>query len=158
MDILHEVYLAPNVPPADIGFLIAAGDSPWAEIYKNAPHETVSAVSSALHNVMLATRQFDPAEIDIFKLDPDSRFHSHVEALLDIWRTMGNALPLDLQVMRHVIYSDGYDSLKVLPIIDTLELRFVSRAKTELRTALVRYHRVAEADALRVYIYLGASD
>lgn len=150
-DLLREVYLAPDIPPADISPLIAKTDSPWSESYKNAPRETLSAVSGALRNLMLATHQIDPAEIDISKLELGSRLRHHVEALLGLWVAMGDAIPLDLQVMRHVIRSNGSDALEALPIIDTSELRFSTQAETEFRAALIRHHGMADADAQRLW-------
>ena len=150
-DLLREVYLVPRVEPADISFLIASADSPWAESYKNAPRETSSAVSGALRDLMLATRQIAPTEIDISKLDPNSRLHHHVQALLNIWMTMGEAIPPDLQVMRHVLNSDGSDALEELPIVDRSNLRFSTQAETELRATLIRHHGMADVDAQRLW-------
>jgi hypothetical protein len=150
-DLLRECYLIPIVQPVDLGVLISEPDSPWAESYKNAPRETVSAVTGALRNLMLATRQIQPTEIDISKLDADSRLHHHVEALLDLWVTMGDALPLDIQVMRHVIRSDGSDALEALPIVNIPKSLFSSQAETELRAALVRHHGMVDADAQRFW-------
>ena len=147
MDLLREVYLVPYESPTDIGSLIADAESPWAESYKNAPRETVSAVSGSLRDLMLATRQIAPTEIDISKLDPASRLYHHVESLLDLWMTMGDAIPLDLQVMRYVIRSDGSEALEALPVIDTSELRFSTQADKELRTALINHHGKADTDA-----------
>ena len=149
--LLREVYMVPRVEPADISFLISSADSPWAESYKNAPRETISAVSGALRDLMMATRQIDPAEIDVSKLESDSRLYHHVEALLDLWMAMGDGIPLDLQMMRHVICSDGLESLEVLPIIDTSNLQFCTQAETELRAALIRHHGMADADAQHLW-------
>jgi len=149
--LLLEVYLVPRVEPADISPLISETDSPWSESYKNAPRETVSAVSGSLRDLMLATRQIEPAEIDISKLDPASRLYHHVEALLGLWRAMGDALPLDLQVMRHVISSDRSVILEALPIIDSFGLQFSTKAETELRATLIRHHGMADADAQRLW-------
>jgi hypothetical protein len=150
-DLLREVYLVPNVPAADIGSLIAQVDSPWAESYKSAPRETISAVSGALRDLMLATHRIDPTEIDTSKLGPGTRLHRHVDALLNLWRAMGDALPLDLQVMRHVIGSGGTDTLEELPIIDTGNLGFDSRAEKELHATLIRHHGVTEENARRLW-------
>jgi hypothetical protein len=154
IDLLREVYLVPRVEPADISFLIAHADSPWAESYKNAPRETISAVSGALRDLMMATRQIDPAEIDVSKLEAGSRLYHHVEALLDLWMAMGDAIPLDLQVMRHVICSDGLDALEVLPIINLSEAQFSTQAETELRATLIYCAHVlaAECDRLEYLI------
>ncbi len=151
MDLLREIYLVPNVSPADANSLISNPDSPWAESYRNAPRETISAVSSALRDLMLATRKLDPTEIDVSKLAVGSRLHRHVEALLDLWLAMEDAIPLDLQVMRHVICSDGSDALEALPIIDSSKSQFSTKAETELCATLVRHHGVADADAQRLW-------
>jgi PD-(D/E)XK nuclease superfamily protein len=151
IDLLREVYLVPDIPAADIGLLVSDERNPWSESYTNAPRETLSAVSGALRSLMVATRRIDPSEIDISKLDPGSRLFHHVEALLRVWVAMGDAIPRDLQVIRHVICSDGSDALEPLPIIDTSEGQFSSRADTELLAALVRHHGRADPDAQRLW-------
>ena len=150
-DLLREVYLVPHVAPADISSLIASADSPWAESYNNAPRETVSAVSSSLRSLMLATCNFNPEEIDISKLDPCSRLYNHVQALQKLWVTMGDAIPAELQVMRYVINSNGSDTLEELPIVDTSDQRFSPQAEKELRAALIRHHGMANADAQNLW-------
>lgn len=164
MELLQEAYLVPVLPPADVALLMKALAGPWTESYENAPRETVTSVSSALRELMLATRRIDPAEIDLFGLEAGSRLQRHVKALLELWRAMEGALPVDLQVLRHVIRSDGADVLEPLPIVDTGEAKFASRAEAELRAALVRHHGWAGDKARELWlerqerVYEGAPD
>ena len=150
-DLLQEIYLVPKILPADVSLLISDPDSPWTESYKNAPRETISVVSSGLRDLILATRKLDPTEVDVSKLKIGSRLHHHVDALLNLWLAMGDAIPLDLQIMRHVICSDGSDVLEALPIIASSKTQFSTQAETELCAALIRHHGVADADAQRLW-------
>ncbi len=152
IDLLQEAYLVPVVPPADIAPLLQALAGPWTESYENASRETISVVSAGLRELMLATSWIDPAEIDPSRLEPGSRLQRHVIALLDLWQALDDALPVDLQVMRHVIRSDGADTLERLPIIDTGKAKFASRAEVELRAALVRHQGWAGDNARELWL------
>ena len=147
LDLLREIYLIPIISPADISALIAAGDSPWRGSYENARQETTAAVLSALRELMLATRRLDPSEVKLENIVYDSRLYLHMKALLQLWAEIGDALPPDLQVMRHVIHSDGNDVLEALPIIEMHPTNFSTTLDRELYTALVRHHGLANPKA-----------
>ena len=147
LDILRETYLVPRTPPADIAALIAGADSPWRGSFENAPLETVSAVSASLHHLMFATRRLEPSEVDLRKFARGSRLQSHVDALLQLWLAVGDGLPADLQVIRHVIHSDGSDALEALPIIEIKPTDFSTTLDYELYSVLVRHHGIAPPDA-----------
>lgn len=164
IDLLRETYLVPIVEPADIGNLITHLSSPWSESFVNAPRETTAAVSDALSNLIRATRRVDPSEIDTSKIEPGTRLRIHVEALLQLWQAIGDALPINLQVMRHVIRSDGLDVLENLPIVNTYLPKSSIALENELYKALVRHHGFASKEAEQVWqerytkIYRGAKD
>ena len=143
IDLLRETYLVPIVEPADISNLITHLNSPWSESFANAPRETTAAVSDALSNLIRATHRVDPSEIDISKIEPGTRLRIHVEALLQLWQAIGDALPINLQVMRHVIRSDGLDVLENLPIVNTYLPKSSIALENELYKALVRHHGFA---------------
>ncbi|MBS8225748.1 hypothetical protein DYI42_05805 [Vannielia litorea] len=163
-DLLREAYLVPVVPPADLAAILSETPGPWTESFETAPRETVAAVSKALRDLMLATPRIETEDVDISGLEPHSRLYRHVEALLGVWRKMGMALPEEIQVMRHVIGSDGRDVLEALPIVDTGEDKFAPRATTELRAALLRHHGQASESAKQLWrarqarIFSGAND
>ncbi len=150
-ELLGETYLVARHAPADLAALMADQDAPWAESLANAPRETVDAVGAGLRDLMLATGRLDPDEVDPSRLPAGSRLRQHVQALLALWRRMGDGLPRDLQVMRHVLHSDGSDAIEQLPIVETGDAVFASRAEAELRAVLLRHHGPADEAATALW-------
>ena len=94
-ELLREVYLAPRSAPLALYDHLSGRQAPWSESFAVAPSETASAVEGALRSLVMATRRLEPEEVDLSKLDRDSRLFRHMDALLNLWRDLDGALPDD---------------------------------------------------------------
>lgn len=134
-ELLRAVYLVPRPSaPFDLRDALAAdGTAPWSASLAVAPGETTAAVERALRELMLATRTLEPAEVDPSRLEAGSRARRHLEALLALWRSIGEALPDDLHAMRHVLRASAADALEPLPVLlaEGATLRPAERALVE---------------------------
>lgn len=147
--LLREIYLAPRPLPWSPAERLEDPHAPWAASLAAAPVETAAAVEAALVDLMRATRWLDPDEIDPSRLEPGSRLRRHVEALAAVWRRLADAIPEDLQVVRHVLTSAAGDALEPLPILDVGERRFACTLDDALREALLAHHGAAPEEAAR---------
>lgn len=139
-DLLREVYLVPLRAESDPSELLADSRAPWAESHAIAPRETAQSVMAGLRALILATPRMERGEVDLSALPEGTRLHRHCQALMALWEGLGDGLPADLQVMRHVIAADGAVALEPLPLIDTGAPRFAARAEESLRAALLAHH------------------
>lgn len=147
--LLREIYLAPRAVPYSLAEHLDDPDAPWAASLALAPAETATAVEAALVALMRATRRLDPGEIDASRLAPGSRLRRHVEALAALWRRLGDAIPPDLQAVRHALASGAGDALEPLPIVEFGERRFWNTLDEALRETLLAHHGAAPEAAAR---------
>jgi len=113
---LAELSLAPVAPEWAPGRAIAGAPDPvWAESLANAPIETISAVTLALQDLVLATPDLRVPVVDAL---PDSRARRHLEALIGLWRGLGDALPEGLAPVRHVLGLPHGRFLDPLPVVE----------------------------------------
>ncbi|HEY1856079.1 hypothetical protein [Acidocella sp.] len=95
--------------------IAAAPDPVWAESLTNAPVETITAVTSALEDLILASPDLRAPQIHAFA---DSRAKRHLAALVELWRRMGDALPKGLAPVRHVLELPEGHFLDALPVVE----------------------------------------
>lgn len=113
---LAELSLAPMAAEWAPGRAIAEAPDPvWAESLVNAPVETISAVTAALTDLVLATPDLQPPAVDHL---PDSRAKRHLVALVGLWRRLGNALPEGLAPLRHVLNLPHGQFLDPVPVVE----------------------------------------
>ncbi len=113
---LVELSLAPLASEWWPGRAIAEGaEAVWAESFANAPSETISAVSAALEDLVLATPDLRVPKADAL---PDSRAKRHLGALIGLWARMGEALPPGLAPARHVLDLPRGCFLDPLPVVE----------------------------------------
>lgn len=112
---LAELSLAPKAPEWTPGRAILENPDPvWRDSLANAPVETISAVSAALEGLVLATADLRaPATLPM----EDSRARRHLDALVDLWRKLGDALPEGLAPVRHVLELPHGRFLDPLPVV-----------------------------------------
>lgn len=114
---LAELSLAPQAIEWLPGRAIAEGaEAVWAESFANAPIETMSAVSAALEDLVLATPDLRVPEADAL---PDGRAKHHLVALIGLWGRMGDALPQGLAPVRHVLDLPRGRFLDPLPVVES---------------------------------------
>ncbi|TRD17730.1 PD-(D/E)XK nuclease family protein [Palleronia caenipelagi] len=98
---LAELSLAPKAQEWAPGRVMAEEPHPvWQESLANAPVETMSAVSAALEGLVLATADL---RVPSGGAMGDSRAGRHLDALIALWRKLGDALPEGLAAVRHVL-------------------------------------------------------
>lgn len=113
---LAELSLAPRAQEWVPGRVIAEMPDPvWAASLANAPVETISAVSAALEDLVLATRDL---QIPTASALPETRAKRHLGALIALWTLMGEALPEGLAPVRHVLALPHGRFLDPLPVVD----------------------------------------
>ncbi|MDR5655184.1 PD-(D/E)XK nuclease family protein [Ruixingdingia sedimenti] len=113
---LAELTLAPIAPDWSPGRVIAENPDPvWAESLANAPVETISAVTAALEDLVLATPDLRVPDVDAL---PESRARRHLLALTGLWRRLGDALPEGLAPVRHVLELPEGRFLDPLPVVE----------------------------------------
>ena len=113
---LAELSLAPTAAEWTPGRAIAEAPDPvWAESFANAPVETISAVTAALTDLVLATPDLKVPNVDHL---PDSRARRHLMALVGLWQRLGDALPEGLAPIRHVLTLPHGQFLDPLPVVE----------------------------------------
>jgi len=113
---LAELSLAPIAADWAPGRAIAESPDPvWAESLANAPVETISAVTAALTDLILATPDLRAPAVDHL---PDSRAKRHLVALTGLWRRLGDGLPEGLAPARHVLSLPHGRFLDPVPVVD----------------------------------------
>ncbi|MEP2150578.1 MAG: PD-(D/E)XK nuclease family protein [Roseobacter sp.] len=113
---LAELSLAPRPDVMAIGKTIAAYKEPvWAESFVNAPAETIAAISSALHDLIVATTDLCPPNVADL---PDCRPKLHLSALIRLWDRQNGALPDGLATTRHVLELPHGEFLTALPVVE----------------------------------------
>ena len=110
------------LPACDEPQLRAAVDAsgagqPWADSLAVAPDQTIAAIGAMLRQVMLATRDLEPARIDTSGLPEGSRARLHLEALRDLWTAHPEIVPADLQSLKHFLACDPSDVLQPFSLI-----------------------------------------
>ena len=113
---LAELSLAPVAPEWAPGRAIVDSPDPvWKDSVANAPVETISAVCSALEDLVLAVGDLRVPEAGILQ---DSRARRHLDALIGLWRRLGDALPKGLATVRHVLELPHGQFLDPLPVVE----------------------------------------
>lgn len=113
---LAELSLAPISAEWAPGRAIAEAPDPvWAESLANAPVETISAVTAALTDLVLATPDLKVPNVDHL---PDSRAKRHLLALVALWQRLGDALPEGLAPISHVLALPHGAFLGSLPVVE----------------------------------------
>jgi len=113
---LAELSLAPKAQEWAPGRVIAEEPHPvWQESLANAPVETMSAVSAALEGLVLATADL---RVPSRGAMGDSRAGRHLDALIALWRKLGDALPEGLAAVRHVLDLPHGRFLDPLPVVE----------------------------------------
>ncbi|RFP85494.1 PD-(D/E)XK nuclease family protein [Rhodobacteraceae bacterium 63075] len=113
---LAELSLAPNAPEWVPGrTIVETPDAVWRDSLANAPVETISAVSTALEGLMLATGDL---RVPAAGAVGDSRATRHLNALINLWRKLGDALPEGLAPVRHVLELPHGRFLDPVPVVE----------------------------------------
>lgn len=113
---LAELSLAPIPPEWSPGRAISEVPDPvWADSLANAPVETISAVTTALEDLVLATPDLRVPVVDHLS---DSRAKRHLSALIGLWRTLGDGLPEGLAPLRHVLNLSNGRFLDPVPVVE----------------------------------------
>ena len=116
---LAELSLAPIASEWSPGRAIVDDPDPvWKDSVANAPVETISAVSLALEDLVLATNDLHVPVVDPLH---DSRARRHLDALIGLWRRLGDALPEGLAPVRHVLELPHEKFLDPLPVVGTCQ-------------------------------------
>jgi hypothetical protein len=98
---LAELALAPKAAEWAPGRAIVEDPDPvWRDSLANAPVETISAVSTALEGLVLATGDLREPRAEAVG---DSRARRHLDALIALWRKLGDTLPEGLAPVLHVL-------------------------------------------------------
>lgn len=113
---LADVSLAPRSAAWQLGREVVGSPDPvWAESAANASVETISAVTRALEDLVLATPDLRvPRDASL----PDSRARRHFEALVGLWQRMGDALPEGLAPVRHILELPQGRFLTPMPVVE----------------------------------------
>lgn len=113
---LAELSLSPLPSIWEPAKIIYGDDEPvWAMSLANAPVETISAITSALEDLILSTPDLLPPAL------PDqcsSRGDRHLAALINLWARMGDALPDGLSAVRHILQLPEHRLLSKLPVVE----------------------------------------
>lgn len=113
---LAELSLAPVAPEWAPGRAIADMPDPvWQDSLANAPVETMSAVTAALEDLVLATPDL---RIPSVGAETTGRARRHLDALIALWHRLGDALPDGLAPVRHVLELPQGRFLGPLPVVE----------------------------------------
>jgi ATP-dependent helicase/nuclease subunit B len=113
---LAELALAPKAAEWVPGrAIVEAPDPVWRDSLANAPIETISAVSDALEGLVLATGNL---RIPTAEAMGDSRARRHLDALIDLWLKLGDALPQGLAQVKHVLELPHGRFLDPVPVVE----------------------------------------
>ncbi|AWD23643.1 PD-(D/E)XK nuclease family protein [Fuscovulum blasticum] len=114
---LAELSLAPIAAEWAPGrAIVELPDPVWAESLANAPVETISAVTAALTDLVLATPGLKAPTVDHL---PPGRAKRHLLALIGLWQRLGDALPEGLAPIRHVLTLPHGRFLDPVPVVDS---------------------------------------
>jgi len=112
---LAELSLSPKAPEWAPGRAILENPDPvWRDSLANAPVETMSAISTALEGLVLATGDLRAPAAGAME---DSRARRHLNALIELWRKLGDTLPEGLAPVRHVLELPHGRFLDPLPVV-----------------------------------------
>jgi len=112
---LAELSLSPKAPEWAPGRAILENPDPvWRDSLANAPVETISAISTALEGLVLATSNLRAPATGAME---DSRARRHLNALIELWRKLGDTLPEGLAPVRHVLELPHGRFLDPLPVV-----------------------------------------
>lgn len=113
---LAELALAPKAAEWAPGRAIVEDPDPvWRDSLANAPIETISAVSTALEGLVLATGDL---RIPAAEAMGDSRARRHLDALINLWRKLGDSLPEGLAPVLHVLELPHGRFLDPVPVVE----------------------------------------
>ncbi len=113
---LTELALVPKAAEWAPGRAIVDDPDPvWRDSFANAPLETISAVSTALEDLVLATGNL---RVPPAGLMGDGRAGRHLDALVTLWRKLGDALPEGLAPVRHVLELPHGQFLDPAPVVE----------------------------------------
>lgn len=133
---LAELSLAPRAPEWAPGRAIAEVPDPvWQDSLANAPVETISAVTAALEDLVLATPDL---RVPIAGVVADSRARRHLDALIGLWGRLGHALPEGLAPVRHVLELPHGHFLDPVPVVQGSLDPHAAAAMTALYSRLER--------------------
>lgn len=113
---LAELSLAPLPNSWELAKIIHGYDEPvWATSLSNSPVETISAITSALDDLILSTPDLLRPPLP----DPcTNRGDRHLTALIELWARMGDALPDGLSAVRHILLLPEGRFLSKLPVVE----------------------------------------
>jgi len=144
---LAELSLAPKAPEWAPGRAILENPDPvWRDSLANAPVETISAVSAALEGLVLATADLRAPATGPME---DSRARRHLDALVELWRKLGDALPEGLAPVRHVLELPHGRFLDPLPVVEGSLDPHAPAAMRALYARLLQEFGAVEAPAKR---------
>ncbi len=155
--LLGSLYALPEcayVPVREALEAVGAGQ-PWSDSLAIAPEQTSAAVGSMLRNVMLATRDLEPASIDTSTLPQDSRVWIHLQALLGLWIAHPAVLPSDLAKLKDFIGCEAGDALQPMAVIWDRHNARLSSLEREVLERLEHHHgalRDDDADLRRLIV------
>lgn len=148
---LRDLYLAPEAPAGEFAAVLAAAavkGGPWSESLAVAPGETIQAVERALVGLIYSTETLRVEAVDLRRLDPDSRVHGHLAALVSLWRDLGDLLPDHLAVLRTVIEAAPEDAVEAIEVVFDPDEPSRTAAERAVLATLERHHgRPPTADA-----------
>ena len=108
--------MAPIAPEWSPGRAISEAPDPvWMDSLANAPIETISAVTAALEDLVLATADLRVPAVNHLS---DSRAKRHLSALIGLWRRLGDGLPEGLAPVRHVLNLANGRFLDPVPVVE----------------------------------------
>ena len=112
---LSEISLAPKPLAWAPGPAISRNPDPvWRESLANARNETISGVTFALEDLVLATPNL---RAPIACKGMGNRAGRHLDALISLWEKLGDALPEGLSAVRHVLELPHGHFLDPLPVV-----------------------------------------
>lgn len=159
--LLERAYL-PCTQPADVSFSEAVrphlASGPWAASFAVAPGETAGVVVRALRDVMLASGTLRPHGIDLSRLDPQSRAHHHLSALLALWTRMGDLLPEDLAYLRPILEAEAEEVIDPLHVIHDPADPDLTAVERAVLDTLLRHHGAPDDLAARRAALIAARD
>lgn len=158
---IAELSLAPKAAEWAPGRAIAESPDPvWRDSLGNIPVETISAVSTALEGLVLATGDL---RVPSASTMGDSRAKRHLDALIDLWRKLGDTLPEGLTPVRHVLELPHGRFLGPVPVVDgsldpyapTAMKAFYARLQQEFGAVATPAKARAGAEGLRLHSLQG---
>jgi hypothetical protein len=152
---LRDLYLAPEAAAGEFAAAlaaVAAKGEPWSESLAVAPAETIQAVEWALVGLMCSTDTLKVEAVDLGGLDPQSRVHGHLAALVSLWRELGDLLPDHLAVLRMVIEAAPEDAVEAIEVVFDPKEPSRSAAERAVLATLERHHGRPATAAARLAV------